>query len=94
MTNQTQIIHDMFHIKGGGERLVLTMCDGLAADLLTADIGEDSFDLSTVSGKLHNLNALSQFHGIKTWSLAKAFKNLKLPHPSTICLRQKHTLCQ
>lgn len=80
MTNQTQIIHDMFHIKGGGERLVLTMCDGLAADLLTADIGEDTFDLSRVSGKLHNLNALSQFHGIKTWSLAKAFKNLKPNH--------------
>ncbi|TDR22669.1 glycosyltransferase involved in cell wall biosynthesis [Marinicella litoralis] len=77
MPKQTQIIHDMFQIKGGGERLVIAMCQGLDTDLLTAHIGPNTFDLSQINGDVINLDALSRIHGIKTWRLAKAFKNLK-----------------
>lgn len=76
MTTETHIIHDLFQIKGGGERLVLSLCDGLTADLTTAHVGEDSFDLDYLENRLHNMNALSGLHGIKTWSLARAFKKL------------------
>ncbi len=74
MTNSTQVIHDLFQIKGGGERLIQTLCQGIEADLLTAHIGQDTFDLSHLPGQVHNLNALSKIHGIKTWRLARAFK--------------------
>ena len=82
MPKQTQIIHDMFQIKGGGERLVVAMCEGLDADLLTAHIGPNSFDLDHMNGLVQNLDALSGIHGIKTWSLARAFSNLKPPQHS------------
>lgn len=71
--NSIQVIHDLFQIKGGGERLVKCICEQLGADLLTAHIGDDTFELKNIIGKVENLNALSRFHGIKTWSLAKAF---------------------
>ena len=75
MPTENQIIHDLFQIKGGGERLVLTACDYLSADLMTGFVGQNTFDLSSLPGQLVNLKALSQFNGIKTWQLAKAFKN-------------------
>ncbi len=88
MTTKTPlIIHDMFQIKGGGERLVQTLCEGLSADLLTAHIGVETFDLSHLAGAVENLDALSRLHGIKTWSLARAFKNHRpsgSPHPQVI----------
>jgi len=81
MPKQTQVIHDMFQIKGGGERLVIALCNGLPADLLTAHIGPHTFDLNQIDGQLQNLDALSGIHGIKTVSLAQAFKKLKVaPH--------------
>ncbi len=76
MTTENHIIHDLFQIKGGGERLVLALCDGLDADLTTASIGQDTFDLDYLGNRLHNMDALSGLHGIKTWSLARAFKKL------------------
>jgi len=73
----THIIHDMFQIKGGGERLALSLCDGLQAELTTAFVGNDSFELDYMGHRLHDLDALSGIHGIKTWSLARAFKKMK-----------------
>jgi len=80
MPSSIQIIHDLFQIKGGGERLIQTLCQGMAADLLTAHIGQDTFDLSQLPGQVQNLAALSSIHGIKTWSLARAFKNHQPRH--------------
>ncbi len=75
-----QVIHDLFQIKGGGERLVKTLCQELGADLLTAHIGKDTFDLTDLTGQVRNLNALSRVHGIKTWSLARAFSRYRPIH--------------
>ncbi len=80
MTNTTQVIHDLFQIKGGGERLIQTLCQGTGADLLTAHIGDDTFDLSHLPGQVHDLDALSTIHGIKTWRLARAFKKHQPKH--------------
>jgi glycosyltransferase involved in cell wall biosynthesis len=74
MSIRTQIIHDLFQIKGGGERLVKTLCTGLPADLVTAHIGQNTFSLEDLPGDVLNLDALSSLHGIKTWSLARAFR--------------------
>lgn len=80
MPSSIQVIHDLFQIKGGGERLIQTLCQGTDADLLTAHIGQDTFNLSQLPGQVQNLNALSSIHGIKTWSLARAFKNHQPRH--------------
>ncbi|MCB1582266.1 MAG: glycosyltransferase [Xanthomonadales bacterium] len=79
-TSDTHIIHDMFQIKGGGERLVLALCDGLNADLTTAFIGKNTFDLGYLGNRLNNLDALSGLHGIKTWSLTRSFKKYQSSH--------------
>ncbi len=71
-------LHDLFTIKGGGERLVKILCDSLDADLITGHLGKDGFDISELTGKVTNLNALNRIHGIKTWRLAQAFKKIKL----------------
>lgn len=75
MPSSVQVVHDLFQIKGGGERLIEALCQGIDADLLTAHIGPNTFDLSHLPGQVTNLSALSSMHGIKTWSLARAFKN-------------------
>ncbi len=78
--NTTQIIHDLFQIKGGGERLIQTLAEGLGADLMTGQIGDDTFQLDHLPGQVRNLAALSRIHGIKTWSLARAFRNHQPTH--------------
>lgn len=75
MSSHIQVIHDLFQIKGGGERLIQTLCQATGADLLTAHVGQDTFDLSQLPGHVNNLDALSSIHGIKTISLARAFKH-------------------
>lgn len=79
MNNDILTIHDLFQIKGGGERLVYEICRGLPSDLITAAIGDNSFDLSSLPGSIQNLQAGSRFPGFKTLSLAKAFKNRLKP---------------
>ncbi|MDJ1140440.1 glycosyltransferase [Marinicella marina] len=73
--NNTLVIHDLFQIKGGGERLVSILCEQLQADLLTGHIGQHTFQLDQLPGKITDLNALGNINGIKTWRLARAFKN-------------------
>lgn len=74
MTDDILTVHDLFYIKGGGERLVMTLCEHLPSDLLIAETGENSFDINQLKSKVYNLNALGRIPGIKTWQLAKAFK--------------------
>ncbi|MCX7544338.1 glycosyltransferase [Marinicella gelatinilytica] len=74
MTNDILTVHDLFFIKGGGERLIMTLCQQLRSDLLTAAVSIDSFSLDDLPGELFNLNALGTLPGIKTWQLARAFK--------------------
>ncbi len=71
-------LHDLFLIKGGGERLVHSLCQGLSSDLVAGSISDASFDLSDLSGEVIDLNGLSGVPGVKTWSLARAFKRF---HP-------------
>lgn len=79
MSNDILTIHDLFQIKGGGERLIYEICRGLPSDLITAAVGDNSFDLSDLPGSVQNLHALSRLPGVKTWSLAKAFKTKLKP---------------
>jgi len=55
MSSSVQVIHDLFQIKGGGERLIQTLCQGLGADLLTAHIGQDSFDQTPTTNTLYTV---------------------------------------
>ncbi|MCF6300026.1 MAG: glycosyltransferase [Proteobacteria bacterium] len=75
-STENLILHDLFDIKGGGERLVMTLLEGLNADLITGYHSEDSYDLKTVSGQVFNLNASSRFAGFKTIALANGFKKI------------------
>jgi glycosyltransferase involved in cell wall biosynthesis len=74
MTDDILTVHDLFYIKGGGERLVMTLCQHLPSDLLTAASSENSFDINALTSHVYNLNALGKLSGIKTWQLAQAFK--------------------
>ncbi len=74
MTDDILTVHDLFYIKGGGERLVITLCEQLPSDLLTAAISDKSFHIKDLNSSVYNLNALGQLPGIKTWQLAKAFQ--------------------
>ncbi len=80
--NSIQIIHDLFQIKGGGERLIQTLCESTGADLLTGHIGSDTFELNHLAGQVRDLAALSNINGIKTWHLARAFRNHQPSHES------------
>jgi len=79
MTDDILTVHDLFYIKGGGERLVMTLCQQLSSDLLTAEINDNSFNINDLDIVIYNLNALGKLPGIKTWQLTQAFKKpLKL----------------
>ncbi len=67
------IVHDLFTIRGGGERLVLELVRGLGCDLTTGDITKDSFPLEKLPGAITNLRANTIWPGLKTWRLARAF---------------------
>ncbi len=51
------IVHDRFLFKGGAERLVLELANGLNADILTEFWGEKTYDRSEASGKVFVLDA-------------------------------------
>ncbi|KAA3644387.1 MAG: glycosyltransferase family 4 protein [Proteobacteria bacterium] len=74
MTDDILTVHDLFYIKGGGERLVLTLCQQLPSDLLTAAISDNSFNINGLKNQVYNLDALGKRPGIKTWQLTQAFK--------------------
>ncbi len=75
--DDTVILHDLFTIKGGGERLVMTLCQALQADLVIGQHSAESFDLDGMPGQVTDLSALSSLHGIRTMTLARAFKKYR-----------------
>lgn len=73
---QNIVLHDLFDIKGGGERLALTLVDALESDLCFGKYNPESFDLSHLkSYELFDLQLKTNFPGLKTISLAQLFKN-------------------
>ncbi|WP_395375061.1 glycosyltransferase [Marinicella sp. W31] len=67
----------MFEIRGGGERMMLTLVNALDADLMFAYHNPNSFDLKQVRGKLINLGLGKTLPGLRTFKLARLFSELK-----------------
>ncbi len=63
---KTIVLHDSFAFKGGGERLVHTLCQGLDLDLAFGEKSDQGFDLGTLTGKLFDLKIRSHLWGWRT----------------------------
>jgi len=68
------VLHDIFDIKGGGERLALSMAETLKADLGFGKHSTKSFDLN----KMHDYEKIDlglkiEYAGLKTYNLSKIF---------------------
>lgn len=63
MKNDANVLvaHDYFAIRGGGEKLCLTLAQGLDAELLFGYRTDDSYNLDQFPGKLHDLRIPRQF---------------------------------
>ncbi len=69
-------MHDIFDIRGGGERLALSLTQAINADLCFGKCSPNSFDLSQMHhNKKYDLGLRLEFPGLKTWALARLFKN-------------------
>ncbi|HOP23639.1 MAG TPA: glycosyltransferase [Gammaproteobacteria bacterium] len=76
--NQKSIVlHDMFDIKGGGERLVITLTNAIQADLCYGKHSNNSFPLDILHPDLiqYNLNLNNNLPGIRSIFLARLFQN-------------------
>ena len=70
------VLHDIFDIRGGGERLALSLTSALNADLCFGKKSHKSFNLNKMhQGKLINLNLKLELPGMKTWALSRLFTN-------------------
>jgi glycosyltransferase involved in cell wall biosynthesis len=70
------VLHDIFDIRGGGERLALSIANGLQADLCFGKKSKNSFDLNEMHEfEKYDLGLILEFAGIKTWRLANLFRN-------------------
>lgn len=67
------LLHDAFDFKGGGERLVLSLCRKLNLDLAYGQWCADSFDLSDLPGQTFDLNGYSSLPGYRTVNRYRAF---------------------
>ena len=67
---KTIVVHDSFAFKGGGERLVHTLCQGLNLDLAFGQRSDRGFDLSALPGNCMDLNVRSHLWG---WRTVKRF---------------------
>ncbi|MBL4659978.1 MAG: glycosyltransferase [Alcanivoracaceae bacterium] len=68
------VLHDIFDIKGGGERLAISLVHALNADLGYGKHSFNSFDLSDEKiDKIYNLHLKLEFAGLKTWALSQLF---------------------
>ncbi|MBT3514574.1 MAG: glycosyltransferase [Nitrospina sp.] len=72
-SSDTIILHDAFAFKGGGERLVLTLCRELEADLAFGYIKKNSFDLNELTGRLIDLKSKSSLPLWRTLKRLQAF---------------------
>jgi glycosyltransferase involved in cell wall biosynthesis len=69
------VLHDIFDIRGGGERLALSIARGLKADLCFGKRSKNSFDLNEMHDfEKYDLGLILEFAGIKTWRLANLFR--------------------
>jgi glycosyltransferase involved in cell wall biosynthesis len=73
--SKTIVLHDSFVFKGGGERLIHTLCKELSLDLAFGERSAEGFDLSDLPGKLIDLKTHSKFMG---WRTVKRFSSYKL----------------
>lgn len=64
--NKALVLHDSFVFKGGGERLVHTLCQGLNLDLAFGAQSDQSYDLATLPGKCIDLRIKSHLWGWRT----------------------------
>ncbi len=71
--SETLLLHDAFDFKGGGERLVLSLCRDLNLDLAYGQWRADSFDLSDLQGRTFDLQAHSSLLGWRTLKRHRAF---------------------
>lgn len=67
---KTIVVHDSFAFKGGGERLIHTLCQGLNLDLTFGAQSDQGFDLSALPGNCMDLNIQSHLWG---WRTVKRF---------------------
>jgi glycosyltransferase involved in cell wall biosynthesis len=64
--NNAIVLHDSFAFKGGGERLVHTLCQGLNLDLAFGSQSGQSYDLTKLPGKCIDLKLQSEIWGWRT----------------------------
>lgn len=69
------VLHDFFEIRGGGERLVITLAKHLDADLIYGFWNENSYPLDGVRGR--SLNEYTKLIGWRTVKEMRAFQKLK-----------------
>lgn len=69
-------MHDIFDIRGGGERLAISLANGLYADLAFGKHSPNSFDLEEMHQfKTYDLGLKIEFAGLKTYNLSKIFSH-------------------
>lgn len=69
-------MHDIFDIRGGGERLALSLVNGLKSDLGYGKHSAQSFKLDKLGiNKIHDLGLGLELPGLKTLSLSRLFRN-------------------
>jgi glycosyltransferase involved in cell wall biosynthesis len=64
--NKAIVLHDSFVFKGGGERLVHTLCQGLNLDLAFGAQSDQSYDLAKLPKKIIDLKLQSEIWGWRT----------------------------
>ncbi len=68
------VLHDIFDIKGGGERLAISLTHALHADLCCGKTSPQSFDLDNEDiNRIYRLNLKLELAGLKTWALSRLF---------------------
>ena len=72
--SDTIILHDAFAFKGGGERLIYTLCHELKTDLAFGHQTADSFDLTKLPGHCINLEAETN---LPLWRTLKRFSTFR-----------------
>ena len=72
--SKTIVVHDMFAFKGGGERLVHTLCKELKLDLAFGAKSDTSYNLDQLSGRCIDMKSESRFWGWRTVKRMCTFK--------------------
>lgn len=75
-SHELAVVHDFFSIRGGGERVALTMAQAWQAALVYGYWTEESYDREEeLAGlRVHDLHARLEMHGLRIVRLAHAFR--------------------